>query len=147
MPVVVDVDVGDHADLPGHERRAHAEGREPFDRLERRQPHRFRVDEDHVRFNHRPDRREPGRISASASASRRARAWSSCEPRRALVERDQAGRGHDPGLPPGAAEQDLQIRRASRISSAGPQTSEPIGAPSPFETQNIIVSTSRTSTP
>ena len=37
------------------------------------------------------------------------------------------------------------------MSSAGPHSSEPIGAPRPFETQNIIVSASRvnsvTSTP
>ena len=32
-------------------------------------------------------------------------------------------------------------RRASRICSADPQTTEPIGAPSPFERQNISVST------
>ena len=42
-------------------------------------------------------------------------------------------------------------RRASRINSAGPQINDPIGAPRPFETQNIIVSTWRvhaeTSTP
>ena len=42
-------------------------------------------------------------------------------------------------------------RRASRMCSRVPQTSDPIGAPSPFETQNIMVSTSRvysdTSTP
>ena len=30
------------------------------------------------------------------------------QPARAVRERDQAGRGHDPGLPPGPAEQDLQ---------------------------------------
>ena len=35
----------------------------------------------------------------------------------------------------------IQIRRASRISSAGPQSIEPIGAPRPLERQNIIVST------
>ena len=33
------------------------------------------------------------------------------------------------------------MRRASRISSAGPHSIEPIGAPSPLERQNIIVST------
>ena len=42
-------------------------------------------------------------------------------------------------------------RRASRMCSSVPHSSDPIGAPRPFETQNIIVSTSRvysdTSTP
>ena len=37
----------------------------------------------------------------------------------------------------------IQSRRASGIRSAGPHSSDPIGAPSPFETQNITVSASR----
>jgi hypothetical protein len=45
----------------------------------------------------------------------------------------------------------IQMRLASRIRSAGPHSTEPIGAPSPLLRQNIIVSTrlvhDRTSSP
>ena len=94
--------------------------------------------------------RLPGTISATASPRRRARSWSSC---RRLGPSSSATRPAAAITPAcrQAPPNRILIRRPSRICSAVPQTSDPIGAPSPFETQNISVSTSAaysaTSTP
>src|SRR5581483_5500857 len=84
----------------------------------------------------------PGKTSPMPSARRRARAWSSwrrfgpsskaMSPAAAMIP---ACRHAPPNR--------ILSRLASRMSAAGPHTSEPIGAPRPLDTQNIIVSASR----
>ena len=75
-----------------------------------------------------------------ASASRRARAWSSARRSRPVSRATRPAAAMIPACRQ-APPYRIQMRRASRISSAGPHSIEPIGAPSPFERQNIIVST------
>jgi hypothetical protein len=123
---------------------------EPVRDLERRHRHRcFRVGEDHVRFN-------IGRIQAAGHDLGDGLAQATgalvvlVQALGALLERDQAGGRDHARLPPGPTEQDLDPATLAHLLAV-PQTSDPIGAPSPFETQNISVSTSAaysaTSTP
>ena len=115
---------------------------ESLDRVEQRQPHGFRVHEHHVRFNLLEVDGRRGGASATPSARRRARSWSSW---RRFGPSSSAIRPAAAMIPAWRHAPPYRIfsRRASRAISAGPHRTEPIGAPSPFERQNIRVSTSR----
>ena len=85
---------------------------------------------------------EPGRTSATPWASRCAFSWSTCNrpgPSSSAIRPAAAMTPAWRQAPP----KSTRRRRASFTNPRVPQTREPIGAPSPFETQNIIVSTSR----
>ena len=85
--------------------------------------------------------RRPG-SRARPSASRRAFAWSSASRStiRSSATRPAAARTPAWRMPPPSI---LRTRRARAMNSAGPQTTEPTGAPRPFETQKVTESTSR----
>ena len=85
----------------------------------------------------------PGTISATPSASRRAFGVILGQPGWAVPQRDLAGGGHDPGLPPGPAEQDFHRACFPDELNAFPAGNDPIGAPSPLDRQNISASTCR----
>src|SRR4051812_2795846 len=81
----------------------------------------------------------PGHRSASASAIARARAWSSASRSTIVSSATMPAAAITPAwrMPPPSLR---RCTRASAITSAGPHNSEPTGAPSPFERQNITVS-------
>ena len=87
---------------------------------------------------------------ASASARKRALAWSSRSRCGDFFERDQSGRGQHARLPHSAA-QPLAIAAGAVDDFARPTSMEPTGAPRPFDRQNITESacaaSSRTSRP
>ena len=85
-----------------------------------------------------PSPGRPTRASARRSPRRgggRAR-WSSARRSTIVSSATMPGRRDHPGLAHAAAEA-LPVARASAMTSAGPHSTEPTGAPRPFDTQNI----------
>ena len=113
MPCIVDVEVRDHPDLAARVGHADPEGRETIDRVEHRQPHGLRVDEDHVRF-------DLFEVDGAGERLRDALGEAAgtlvvlVEALRPFLQRDQACGRHDPRLTPRAAVQDLQSASLAR---------------------------------
>ena len=83
---------------------------------------------------------EPGRRSPTPSARVRARAWSSCSRGGPSSSATMPAAAVMPACRHAPPNRMLNLR-ASRMRSAGPQITDPIGAPRPFDRQNITVST------
>ena len=83
-------------------------------------------------------RPHPGQRSATASASRLARAWSSGSRSTISVSATSPGAARTPAwrMPPPSR---LRARRPSAITSASPASSEPTGAHRPFDRQHMTV--------
>ena len=97
-----------------------------------------------VRAHASRDRRCPASARPARRPARRARAWSSASRSTIVSSATMPAAAITPAwrIPPPSRR---RCARASAITSAGPHSTEPTGAPSPFDRQNITVSAAATS--